>query len=42
MCHQRAQMLDDNTKIRESPTFDFVVDLDQLHVFDAETEEAIR
>jgi multiple sugar transport system ATP-binding protein len=34
--------IDNNTKIQEGETYDFVVDLDQIHVFDAETEEAIR
>ena len=34
--------IDNNTKIQEGESYDFVVDLDQIHVFDAETEEAIR
>ena len=40
--HKLIATLDNNTKMKEGETYDFAVDLTQLHIFDAETEEAIR
>ncbi|HVL39730.1 MAG TPA: ABC transporter ATP-binding protein [Fimbriimonadaceae bacterium] len=34
--------IDTGTKIKEGQTADFVVNTEQLHVFDAQTEEAVR
>jgi multiple sugar transport system ATP-binding protein len=40
--HNLIATIDTNTKIKEGDTCEFVIDLSQLHVFDAESEEAIR
>jgi multiple sugar transport system ATP-binding protein len=34
--------IDNETRIKEAQTADFVINLDRIHLFDAETEEAIR
>ncbi len=40
--HNFIATIDTGTKIKEGQTSDFVVNLDEIHVFDAETEVAIR
>lgn len=40
--HNFIATIDTGTKIKEGETADFVINLDEIHVFDAETEEAIR
>jgi len=40
--HNFIATIDTGTKIQEGQTADFVVNLDDIHIFDAETEEAIR
>ncbi|MBI5705984.1 MAG: sn-glycerol-3-phosphate ABC transporter ATP-binding protein UgpC [Armatimonadetes bacterium] len=40
--HNIIATLDPSTKIEEGKSFEFLVNLDEVHVFDAETEVAIR
>lgn len=39
--HNLIATIDNSTKIKEGQTYDFCVNLTQLHIFDAETEEAL-
>jgi multiple sugar transport system ATP-binding protein len=40
--HNFIATIDNNTKIEEGQTAEFILNLDEIHVFDNETEEAIR
>ncbi|MBC8066046.1 MAG: ABC transporter ATP-binding protein [Chlorobia bacterium] len=40
--HNMIATIDTGTKIKEGQTAEFVVDLERIHVFDNETEQAIR
>jgi multiple sugar transport system ATP-binding protein len=34
--------IDNETKVKENQTAEFCVNIDRIHIFDAETEQAIR
>ena len=40
--HNLIATIDTGTRIKEGQTADFVIDLERIHIFDAETEKAIR
>jgi multiple sugar transport system ATP-binding protein len=40
--HSLIATIDTGTRVKEGQTADFIVNLDALHIFDAETEQAIR
>ncbi|RYG35047.1 ABC transporter ATP-binding protein [bacterium] len=40
--HNLVASIDNETKIKENTMADFIVNLDRIHIFDAETEQAIR
>ena len=40
--HNFIATIDTGTKIKEGQTCDFVINLEEIHIFDAESEEAIR
>ena len=40
--HNMIATIDTGTKIKEGQNAEFVVDIDRIHIFDNETEKAIR
>jgi multiple sugar transport system ATP-binding protein len=40
--HNLIATLDPSTKVKENAQSEFLINLDEIHVFDAESEEAIR
>jgi len=40
--HNMIATIDTGTKIKEGQNADFVIDVDRIHIFDNETEQAIR